>query len=439
MTRIIDLIESDTKIVFEEASGEVDGKHVIGKIKGPFFVPDGVSRNNRKYPRDLWEKVCNNPTVRKRLENRLMFGTIGHEQKLGDSALLEGKVSHIITNLQIQNGIGVGEALIIDTPAGRVLNTLMRAGSKLYVSSRADGSFKGEDKGIPIVDPDTYQLEGFDVVVDPGFLQANPGLVESMNKILEATTKTNEGDFEMDAKLIENIAKENGSLKVELERAATEVETLKAQNTSLVSENNHFKSKVDKQRKAEILVGKYSNLGSPEELEKVLDISEAKISDYKKLGTVKELSKALDESEKLLDKYRELGSPKEINEALDKSMGVVQAYKELGSPAEITEAFTKMEKKVDSIRAEESKKKITALATELKVSEDKIKAVYGKLSEEEIRKLFTNVREGANSPYVKKNTPPTGKPNDKSPDLIRKSRGASLIEQFGGSSSPIKK
>ena len=175
------------------------------------------------------EKVCNNPNVRKRLEERRMFGTIGHEQKLGDCAVLDGKISHIITNIGIFNGQGIGEALIIDTPAGRILNTLLRAGLKIFVSSRADGSYKGEDKGMRIVDPDTYQIEGWDFVLDPGFLQANPSLVEKFDQILAGSTATqnNEGDFEMEAKLIESMAKENAAYKAELKKLLLKLKLLK--------------------------------------------------------------------------------------------------------------------------------------------------------------------------------------------------------------------
>jgi len=339
MHRLVDENTSAVSFKFEEASGEVDGQHIIGKISGPFFVPDGVSRNNRKYPRELWEKVCSNPNVRSRLEERRMFGTIGHKQKLDDEALLEGKMALVTTNLQVRNGDGMGEALILGTPAGKILNTVLRAGCRLFVSSRADGSFKGEDKGIPIVDPDTYQLEGFDVVLDPGFLQANPKLVEEFNQILaEATTaasQINKGDLEMEAKLIESIAKENATLKAELERATTELEALKAHKVSLVSENSHFRTKLDKQRKCEALVKKYEVLGSPEDIEKSMDMTEKKLGKFNELGSHAQISKALAEADRQLKAYKAIGSLKEVNDALDKSLHVVAQYNDLGKPADL--------------------------------------------------------------------------------------------------------
>jgi hypothetical protein len=441
-----DLFEPDLAFSIEEAEGSVDGRSVLGKIKGTFFVPDGISRNKRFYPKSLWEKVCTNPEIRKKLTEKRMLGTIGHHQDINDQAILDGKISHIVTNLEIQNGQGIGEALILDTPAGKVLNTLLRAGCKLFVSSRADGSFKGEEKGVPKVDPDTYHLVGFDVVCDPGFMQANPGLVEAFNKILgDIPTNIIEGDDEMDTKLLESMAKENGSLKNDLEKAMTEVETVKSQNTILATETNSLKSRLDAQKRAESLVEKYRILGSPEELEKVLDVSESKIQAYKNLGSVSDLSKAIESAEKQLLAYKAIGSVKDINDALDKSMSIVAAYKAIGTPKEIGDAFDKMETKVEALRKDSSAKRISELAKELKVSEDKIKQVYGKLTEAQIKSLFSDVvaapkaKSAVATTYVKKGPIAEGaKPSkiseDPNDNPFKRTRGERLSEMFGGGS-----
>lgn len=168
-------------LVFES----VDNKNsaILGRMKGEFFFPDGISRNNRWYSRKLWENALNSDVVKKKLENRLMLGTISHDTEYSDTSLQEGKFSHIITKLYIdENGRGIGEADILDTPAGRVLHTMLKAGVKLSVSSRADGDFMGEHNGIPAVNEDTYSLESFDVVLEPGFLNAKPQLVESLQE-----------------------------------------------------------------------------------------------------------------------------------------------------------------------------------------------------------------------------------------------------------------
>lgn len=443
MQRLVDFNESAVSFKFEEASGEVDGQHIIGKISGPFFVPDGVSRNNRKYPRELWEKVCNNPGIRSRLQERRMWGTIGHNQKLDDEALLDGKMAIVTTQLQVQNGQGMGEALILGTPAGKILNTVLRAGCKLFVSSRADGSFKGEDKGIPIVDPDTYQLEGFDIVLDPGFLQANPSLVETFNQILaEATansdSKNNKGDTDMESKLLENIAKENATLKADIEKSTTEIEILKSAKVNLLTENAALKGKINRQTKAEESVKQFNAyVSNPQELEAFIERAEGLGKKWESLGGYAAAKLRIEMLQKQVDEFKKVGAtPKEIERALDLSIKCVAEYKELGKPWELNRCLDIAEKREAQSQAREAKVRIAELAKELKVSEEKIKTVYGKISETEIKALFANSAPKSTpaSTYVKKNPVPskTESARENKLDVLRKPLGNRLMEQFGG-------
>ena len=59
-----DLFESGLPFTIEEAKETIQGQGVIGKVKGPFFVPDGVSRNNRYYSKDLWEQTLSRVMLR---------------------------------------------------------------------------------------------------------------------------------------------------------------------------------------------------------------------------------------------------------------------------------------------------------------------------------------------------------------------------------------
>lgn len=428
-----DIFEPEINFVLEEAQGDVDGKHVLGKIKGCFFVPNGISRNNRFYPKDLWEKVLGNVEVKKKLLERRMFGTISHSQAIDDTALLEGKISHIVTSLGIVNGQGIGEALILDTPAGRVLNTFLRAGSKLFVSSRANGAFKGEENGVPRVDPESYELSGFDVVIDPGFVQANPKLVESLNKLLEqelkvkTTNKNSEEDLQM-KEVLESVAKENASLKQDLDKVMKEFTTTKNENTVLGEENSHIKTKFDKMesqiKEQSEKLKKYESLGKPEEIDHALDITDSKLKKYEALGgSPEELGETLTKSKSLLEGYSKIGTPSKIDEALDKAIAVMKSYSSLGSPAEIDLAidkgistvtaykefgsvdelktlFSKLEKSAVSMKENRDSKKITDMAVELKVSEESIKELWGKLSEAQIKAFFAKMNPVVVAPVV---------------------------------------
>lgn len=162
---------------------------IIGVVEGQHFCPGSDSRNKRHYTRELWKKSLKSEDVQEKLNDKTMYGTIGHKLELDDEALRDGKASHFTTDLEIQEGVnedgsdcGFGRTFIINTPAGRNLKTYYESGGNWYISSRADGSFKGKHNGVPKLDENTYKLERFDFVRQPGFLKANPKMTEELNE-----------------------------------------------------------------------------------------------------------------------------------------------------------------------------------------------------------------------------------------------------------------
>lgn len=167
---------------------------VLAVLEGPYFVPDGYSQNKRFYPRKLWEKVVSE--VRDDLKLRGRLGTLEHPKSEGEDH--PKHVSHILKDLWIRGNVGYGKSYILNTPMGSLVHTLATATDeegvpliKLFVSSRAYGNFIGKDEhGNDIVDPDNYLFQTFDIVFDPGFVEAAPGfkpVVESLiQEILES-------------------------------------------------------------------------------------------------------------------------------------------------------------------------------------------------------------------------------------------------------------
>ena len=159
---------------------DVDGVHVIAKIKGPAFFPDTVSRNKVEYSLDLWNRTISRPEFVRELEARRIYGTFGHALAIDDEALREGKISHIVSNVWIDtNKVGNAEYLVLGTDSGRNLKTFFGAKSKLRVSTRANGKFlvKRNERGHQVPNPDIFFLRGIDFVHDPGYLDAQPSMV----------------------------------------------------------------------------------------------------------------------------------------------------------------------------------------------------------------------------------------------------------------------
>lgn len=160
--------------------------HLLARVVGQHFVPGGNSRNKRNYE-DVWERQVNLPRVLEALKDG-MIGLLAHPKNEAEAHPKHG--SHAIKKLWIdEDNRGMGEAYVLDTPIGRIVNTYLRSGVvNLYVSSRAYGEFlKGAKtaEGYPKLNPATFMLHTFDWVTSPGFLEANPKLVESIVEDLE--------------------------------------------------------------------------------------------------------------------------------------------------------------------------------------------------------------------------------------------------------------
>ena len=160
----------------------VDPKYLtIGMAEG-CFAPIGVmSRNNRIYDEDHYPYLLSDEMLMNRVHSRAMLGTIGHHDKrVDDEDLANDVCSHVVTELEVrENAEGqpylYGKLEILNTTAGRRLRQLYEHGIPLYVSSRGGGKLLPvPNKTYKRVDKQHYFLETFDVVKEPGFLDANP-------------------------------------------------------------------------------------------------------------------------------------------------------------------------------------------------------------------------------------------------------------------------
>jgi len=198
----------ETVVISESIKGKIKKRKfkTIGEATGIFAPIGEMSRNNRIYAKDHYSYILENKNLSSKIETRGMLGTIGHhDKKVDDTDLAEGKVSHIITSLEIieeedgtENLYGILE--ILDTPAGNLLKTYYESGVPLYVSSRGGGKLVPvANESYKLVDKKNYYLETFDVVKEPGFLQAKPEYVSESEDDTEELEYNNE-EHEMKSK-----------------------------------------------------------------------------------------------------------------------------------------------------------------------------------------------------------------------------------------------
>ena len=154
----------DVEILKEE--DEKSGKKSY-KLKGIFLQGDIKNRNGRIYPVEVLEKEVDRYNKEFIAENR-GYGELGHPE--GPTVNLE-RVSHMVTSLKRDGKNFIGEAKVMSTPMGKIVENIMDDGGKLAVSSRGMGSLQ-QKNGANYVNKDFYLATAADIVADPSAPQA---------------------------------------------------------------------------------------------------------------------------------------------------------------------------------------------------------------------------------------------------------------------------
>ena len=152
------------------------------KFKGIFSEAERPNGNRRVYSRTLLEREVKK--LQGQINDRRLLGELDHPS---DEVVHLGNVSHVITKLSLQGNHVMGEGEVLNTPAGKVLSELLRAGVKLGISSRGTGSVDLDESGSHYVVGENYNMITFDMVSEPSSQDAFPSLAESkqLNEIRE--------------------------------------------------------------------------------------------------------------------------------------------------------------------------------------------------------------------------------------------------------------
>ena len=191
----------------EYITEEKDNGEKTYKIKGVFMQSEVKNRNGRVYPFPVLEKEVNRYNKQYVNENRA-FGELGHPD--GPTVNLE-RASHMITSLKPEGKNFIGEAKILKTPMGRIVENLMDAGGKLGVSSRGMGSLE-QKNGANYVKDDFYLATAADIVADPSapnaFVQ---GIMEGKEWVWDNGALVEEELIRMKKRINENVRKKHAN------------------------------------------------------------------------------------------------------------------------------------------------------------------------------------------------------------------------------------
>jgi hypothetical protein len=129
-------------------------------MKGILQKAETLNQNGRIYPRDILEREVRN--YQKFIRENRALGECDHP----DSSVVElKKVSHIIREAYMEGNVCYGTVEILDTPMGKILQSLVEAGVTLGISSRGVGSTS--KSGDSQVVQDDFQLICWDFVSEP--------------------------------------------------------------------------------------------------------------------------------------------------------------------------------------------------------------------------------------------------------------------------------
>lgn len=133
-----------------------------GKIimKGILQKADTLNQNGRIYPETILTREVRN--YQKFIKENRALGELDHP----DTSVVELKnVSHIVREAYMNSGTCYGTVELLDTPSGKILQSLVESGVTLGISSRGVGSTK-RDGDYDIVQDD-FQLICWDFVSEP--------------------------------------------------------------------------------------------------------------------------------------------------------------------------------------------------------------------------------------------------------------------------------
>ncbi len=147
--------EYDHDLIKEQRTG---GGPLI--MKGILQKAETLNQNGRVYPKVILEREIRN--YQKFIKENRALGELDHP----DSSVVELKnASHIIKEAHMEGNIVYGTVEILNTPSGRVLQSLVESGVTLGISSRGVGSTRSE--GNTQVVQDDFQLICWDFVSEP--------------------------------------------------------------------------------------------------------------------------------------------------------------------------------------------------------------------------------------------------------------------------------
>lgn len=204
-------------------------------LSGLFAEMDTFNQNGRKYPESIYEQAYEE--LLPKIKEKRLLGELDHPLEYDEIRLTN--VSHAITECHMEetrSGVKqiYGTVELLDTPAGLIAQSLVKAGIPLGISSRGVGATKQVRDGVEVT---SLKLITYDLVAEPSFANAilspdqSKGLSDSLEYI-ESNLPLNESIETQSVRgMIENIResllRKKTNLTDEVDIDTVELEALK--------------------------------------------------------------------------------------------------------------------------------------------------------------------------------------------------------------------
>lgn len=157
------------------------------KIRGVYMESETVNKNQRVYDRSDMQREVDR-YINEMVRSKRALGELNHPASA--EVDLE-RACHLVTDLHWEGKSVIGESVVLSTPTGQIVRSLINDGVKVGMSSRALGQLTEQGNGVNRVNE--MRLIAVDCVADPSCAKAFVnGILESKQFIVRDDGKYEE-------------------------------------------------------------------------------------------------------------------------------------------------------------------------------------------------------------------------------------------------------
>lgn len=156
-------------------------------LNGILQKANTLNQNGRIYPHHILEREIRN--YEKLIREKRAFGELDHAN---EPIVNMKNISHTIREIWMEGDVVYGKVEVLDTPCGKIIEAIIKAGCRPGISSRALGSLQRENN-VNVVQDD-LQIICWDFVSEPStpsaFMQLAEAKLIDMDSARKAFTKS---------------------------------------------------------------------------------------------------------------------------------------------------------------------------------------------------------------------------------------------------------